>query len=41
MSGQVGGPSGGNVNHPLGAHAPTDVYTEYGNSVTSKDNREQ
>ena len=35
-SGQVGSPSGGNVNHLLGAHAPTDVYTEYGNPVTSK-----
>ena len=37
MSGQVGGPSGGNVNHLLCAHAPTDVYTEDGNPVNSKD----
>ena len=33
----MGGPSSGNANHLLGAHAPTDVYTEYGNPVTSKD----
>ena len=33
----MGGPSGGNVNHLLGPHAPTDVYTEDGNPVTSKD----
>ena len=32
-----GGSSGGNVNHLLGAHVPTELYTEYGNPVTSKD----
>ena len=32
-----GVPSGGDINHLLGAHAPTDLYTNFGNPATSQD----
>ena len=34
-------PSGGDTNHLLGAHVPTDVYTKFGNPATSQDSRLQ
>ena len=36
-----GVPSGGDTNHLLGAHVPTDVYTKFGNPATSQDSRLQ
>ena len=36
-----GVPSGGDTNHLLGTHVPTDVYTNFGNPATSQDSRLQ
>ena len=36
-----GVPSGGNTNHLLGAHVPTDVYTKFGNLATYQDSELQ
>ena len=34
-------PSGGDTNHLLGAHVPTDVYTKFGNPATYQDSELQ